>query len=166
MGNEREHVGEFVEQVNHGALSILKFTTDEGSLDVSAFADCELPNLRKGARYRFRTTERAKGDRVYTNLKKERQSYLIEPLPAARSENPPSQRAVVDSVPPRIGAVAPGKIDSREIRISRLSCTSSACLIVSALVEKGNISNMDEAGRQVLMLAKKLEEHIFNSEAV
>ena len=164
--NEREHMGEFVEQVNRGSVSILKFTTEEGNLDVSAFADCELPVLRKGEKYRFRTTERAKGDRVYTNLKKEGQNYLIEPMPAARSETVTSQRAAagVDPVPPRTGAVSPSKIDAREVRISRLSCTSSACLVVASWVEKGKVDSIDGIDSVIVNLARKLEAHALSGE--
>ena len=152
MGIENEVVGELVNEVDKGAVIILTFKTGEGKpLDVSAFEG--LPTLQKGSTYRLRTTQNEKNGRTYTNLAKGKDGYLIE--------------KTAESVPTRATVTATGpKLDAREVRISKLSCTSSACLIVSSLVEGGKIADMGEAGRQVLLLAKKLEEHIFSPEAV
>ena len=144
MGIENEVVGELVNEVDKGAVIILTFKTGDGKpLDVSAFEG--LPTLQKGSTYRLRTTQNEKNGRIYTNLAKGKDGYLIE--------------KIAESAPTRATATGP-RLDAREVRISMLSCTSSACLIVSSLVEKGNISNIDEAGRQVLLLTKKLEEHV------
>jgi len=159
MGNnESEHVADLVSVADKGAVTILTFMTDDGKqLDVSAFAG--LPPLQEGSKYRLRTTQNEKNGRTYTNLVKGNGSYLIEKIAEPPRAAPP-QPAPRDA---RAGA-AGVKIDAREVRISRLSCTSSACLVVASWVEKGKIDSIEGIDSVIVNLARKLEAHALSSE--
>ena len=154
MGNnESEHVADLVSVADKGAVTILTFVEEGKHLEVSAFAG--LPTLQEGSKYRLRTTQNEKNGRTYTNLVKGNGSYLIEKI-AEPPRVPPA---------PRDAPRAPGvKLDAREVRISRLSCTSSACLVVASWVEKGKVESIDNIDQLIVGLAKKLEEHALSGE--
>lgn len=149
---EKENVGELAEITDKGNLAILCFRTQDGEVKVSLFKDGIAPELEKDATYRFRTTQY----NGYTNL---------APVWTGKSKTGYKIEKIASRVPAREVSRAPAskpsaKITATELRISRLSLTSSSCLIVSSLIEGGKISSMEEAGNQVLLLAKRLERYV------
>lgn len=154
---EKENVGELAEITDKGNLAILCFRTQDGEVKVSLFKDGIAPELEKDATYRFRTTQY----NGYTNLApvwtgKTKTGYKIEKIAPRVPPREVSRAPVASSV----------KVTSTELRISRLSLTSSSCIVCAALINEGKVASAKEAEEFVLAFAKKLEQYAVSAEAV
>jgi len=174
MNSEKEHVAELLGIEEREKVSFLLFRSEEeGELKVSMFKDAVAPPLDKDATYRFRTVQ----NNGYVNLApiwsgSTKTGYKIEKIaerakPASRNDAAASERSAEAAAPARSGSLArEPKLDARELRISRLSLTSSSCIIAAALINEGKMASAKEAEEFVLAFARKLEQYAVSPEAV
>lgn len=145
MAEETECVGELTDMTDMGKLLVLRFRTEQGEdMKTSVFKDAPIPDLQKGAIYRFRTTVY----NGYTN---------IAPVWGAGKKTGYKLEKIAERIPTATRRAA--QPDARELRISRLSLTSSASVVVAALIHQGKVASAKEAEELVLEIAKLLEQY-------
>ena len=127
-----------------GKVVVLVFESAEGLQEVSVWNDAKKPQLDIGATYAFETAKNyGKDGKEYTNLAKQGGKYAI-------------QRVGGDFVPGNQVRKEMGFSEKKDRRICRLSCTSSAALIVSEM----RLLEPDKAKTAVIDLAKAFEDWV------
>ena len=136
--------GKLVDVKEKGKIAVLVFRSAEGLLEVSVWNDAKRTQLELGATYAFEIAKNyGKDGKEYTNLAKKGGSYAI-------------QRVGGDFVPGNQVRKEMGYSQVKDRRITRLSCTSSAALIVSEM----RMLEPEKAKAAVIDLAKSFEDWV------
>jgi len=129
--------GKLVDVKEKGKIAVLVFETTDGLFEASVWNDGKRPQLEVGATYAFETAKNyGKDGKEYVNLAKLNGGYAIRKVGG-------------DFVPGNQVRKEMGYSQLKDRRITRLSCASSAALIVSEMrllePEKAKLAVIDLA---------------------